>query len=290
MNNDISGLSNIREHMGDELSLILFDGHAEYLRSGDIEGLGKAIGRYFTEAGPSVRIDCPELFAIYSVAVSRGFLSEEMLMSPEGMRFYKGLGAVPENFTDIYNCYFDSEIIKLGDNEVFVDGGAQDLFTSFRFSKKVKGCFRAVYAFEPSKNNYYECMGNKELLDGEVHVSALALSDRTALVGFTEDKQNSRIDADAGSYVQTVALDDCLEGIEPTFIKLHLEGGEYAAVLGAGKTISRCSPKLAICIDHCLEDILRIPQKLLEYESDYRFYLRHYSTSVTETILYAVKS
>lgn len=290
MENNIPGISGIRENMGDELSLILFDGRVEYLRSGDIESLGKAIGRYFAEAGDSVRKDSPELFAVYSDAAARGFRSEETLVSPESMRFYKGMDAVPESFTDIYNCYFDSEIIRLGKNEVFVDGGAQDLFTSFRFSKKAGGKFRAIYAFEPSGDNYGECMGNRALFDGEIHISALALSDHTAVAGFTEDRQCSRIDEGSDSYVLTVSLDDCMEGIEPTFIKLHIEGGEYAAILGAEKTISRCAPRLAVCIDHCPEDVVRIPQKLLEYESGYRFYLRHYSTSVTETVLYAVKN
>lgn len=289
MKNNIPGISSIREHIGDELSLMLYDGRVEYLRSGDIESLGKAIGRYFTEADSSVRKDSPELFAAYSDAATRGFRPVGTFMPPESMRFYRGLGAIPESFTDIYNCYFDSKVIRLGESEVFVDGGAQDLFTSFRFSKKVGGKFRAIYAFEPNRDNYRECMGNRELFEGEVHVSGLALSDCTAAAGFTEDRQYSRIDAGSVSYVRTVSLDDCMEGIEPTFIKLHLEGGEYDAILGAEKTIARCSPKLAVCIDHCPEDIARIPQKLLEYESGYRFYLRHYSTSVTETVLYAVK-
>ncbi len=288
MENNITDITRIRECVADELSLILFDGRVEYLRSGDIGSLGKAIGRYFTEAGSSVRKDSPELFDAYSRAALHGFKSDEKIMSPDGMMFYRGLGAVPDSFTDIYNCYFDSEIIRLGEDEIFVDGGAQDLFTSFRFSKKVRGKFRAIYAFEPSRDNYRECIGNKALFNGEVHVSALALSDRTAVVGFAEDRQNSRIDADADSYAQAVTLDECMNEINPTFIKLHLEGGEYAAVLGAEKTISRCAPRLAICVDHCAEDIARIPKKLLEYESGYRFYLRHYSTSASETVLYAM--
>ena len=87
----------------------------------------------------------------------------------------------------------------------------------------------------------------------------------------------------------SAALDDCLEGIDPTYIKLHLEGGEYAALIGAEKTVRRAAPRLAVCVDHCAEDIVRIPQKILEYDSAYKLYLRHYSTSITETVLYAVK-
>lgn len=279
----------IREHLGDALSETLFDGHLEYSASGDPYALGAAVGRYFSDAGAAVRRDCPELFALAGEALSRGIPSGELIMSPQALRFYTGLGGVPEQFTDIYNCYFDSGIVRFGAGEVFVDGGAQDLFTSFRFAKKTRGKYGAIYAFEPSEKNYYECMGNKALFDGVVHVSAAALSDRTAFVGFTEDKQNSHIDDASGVHVQAAALDDCLEGIDPTYIKLHLEGGEYAALIGAEKTVRRAAPRLAVCVDHCAEDIVRIPQKILEYDSAYKLYLRHYSTSITETVLYAVK-
>lgn len=279
----------IREHLGDDMSATLFDGHLAYSASGDPQVLGAAVGEYFLQADESVRRDSPELFRLVAEAASRGIGHEAQLLSPQAMRFYTGLSGIPESFTDIYNCYFDSGIIKLGGGEIFVDGGAQDLFTSYRFAKKTRGSYGAIYAFEPSEKNYYECMGNRELFDGTVHVSAAALSDRTQVVGFTEDRQNSRIDTASAVHVQAAALDDCLDGIDPTYIKLHLEGGEYAALIGAEKTVRRSGARLAVCIDHCTEDIVRIPQKILEYDGGYTLYLRHYSTTITETILYAVK-
>ena len=279
----------IKEHLGDSLSEILFNGHLEYSASNNPEILGHALRDYFHQAGGNVRRDSPELFSIYSGAADAGFQEQEILLSPTAFSFYRGLGCIPEQFTDIYNCYFDSEIIHLGNNEVFVDGGAQDLFTSYRFAKKVHNQYNGIYAFEPDEKNYYECMGNKVLFDGDIHISAVALSDKTCFLGFTGDKQNSHVDGESSLLVQGAALDDCLEEIYPTFIKLHLEGSEFAATLGAEKIIRSCQPKLAICIDHCLEDITRIPMKILEFCSDYKLYLRHYSTTITETVLYAIK-
>lgn len=87
--------------------------------------------------------------------------------------------------------------------------------------------------------------------------------------------------------MEAVTLDAALAGAEPSLIKLHLEGGELDAVEGAAETIRRCAPRLAVCL-HRDEDALRIPARLLELRPDYRFWLRHYSSSATETVLYAV--
>ena len=150
-------------------------------------------------------------------------------------RFFRGLGAAPEPFTDIYDCYFASGIISLSPDEEFVDGGAQDLFTSFRFARKARGRYRAIYAFEPDARNYVECAGNRELFDGRLHLYKLALSDRAASLPFLEDRQNSRIDERGGYEVFADTLDHCLADASPSFIKLHLEGGELAAL-----TVERC--------------------------------------------------
>ena len=39
---------------------------------------------------------------------------------------------------------------------------------------------------------------------------------------------------------------------------------------------------------HKPEDIIEIPQKILELDPEYKLYLRHYSYVDTETVLYAI--
>ena len=83
-------------------------------------------------------------------------------------------------------------------------------------------------------------------------------------------------------------MDDVLIDSNPTFIKMDIEGAEYKALKGAERVIRKCHPKLAISVYHKPEDIFDIPSLILEYNSDYRFYLRHYSLTSSETILYVV--
>ena len=57
--------------------------------------------------------------------------------------------------------YFDQDIVRLEDGEVFVDGGCLDLRTSKIFSNKMKErgfSVERIYAFEPDEINYQKCL------------------------------------------------------------------------------------------------------------------------------------
>ena len=87
--------------------------------------------------------------------------------------------------------------------------------------------------------------------------------------------------------ISTVRMDDVIK--EPvTFIKMDIEGSEYRALLGARNIIESYKPKLAISIYHKSEDIWQLPQLILEMNSEYKLYLRHYSTAAAETVMYAI--
>ena len=73
-----------------------------------------------------------------------------------------------------------------------------------------------------------------------------------------------------------------------TFIKMDIEGSEIPALRGAKEIIETQKPKLAICVYHKPEDIWEIPELILDYVPEYRLYLRHYSITYTETVLYAI--
>ena len=69
---------------------------------------------------------------------------------------------------------------------------------------------------------------------------------------------------------------------------MDIEGAEYKALLGAEKTIKKYKPKLAICIYHKPEDVWEIPWLIHQFNPNYKFYLRHYSLTSPETVLYAI--
>jgi hypothetical protein len=69
---------------------------------------------------------------------------------------------------------------------------------------------------------------------------------------------------------------------------MDIEGAEMSALSGARNTIIGAKPKLAICIYHSDEDMIRIIMFLKELVPEYRFFIRHHSNIDVETVLYAM--
>lgn len=194
--------------------------------------------------------------------------------------------------------YFPEDIITLSANEVFVDCGAYSGDTLDDFlrieSQTVGGGEYKYVAFEPEKGLYnelvskcsdnwfvaYQCgvwknSGILKFLSGDMAVAA-------------EAKNNYA--RDEGNYieVEVKSIDEVAECRDATFIKMDIEGSEMEALLGAEKVIKRNKPKLAICIYHSDEDMLRIIEYVHSIVPEYKLYVRHHSLYVVETVLYAV--
>lgn len=84
------------------------------------------------------------------------------------------------------------------------------------------------------------------------------------------------------------ALDSLIE-IQPTFIKMDIEGAEMEALEGAKRRIMNGTPKLAICVYHKAEDIWKIPLWIHQLVPDYKLYLRHHNDDYEETVIYATR-
>ena len=284
---DGASVNRVSEHICDKASEILFNGRLEYALSGDSFDLGRALAEYFSIKDNPAERTSPELFALVKDA-QKAKNSAAGSTAESEKRFYEGFKCAPEAYTDIYNCYFDKGIVKFTGDDIFVDAGAQDMFTSFRFAKLAKGRYSEIYAFEPDRQNHLECVTNLALFDDRTKLFPIALSDTKGNLGFTSSGHTSHIGG-TGDTVFADTLDNCLAGIKPSFIKIHVEGGELRAIAGAENTIKSASPLIAVSIDHCPGDIVSVPLKLLEIDESYHFYIRHYSSSITETVLYAIK-
>ncbi len=188
-----------------------------------------------------------------------------------------------------YNQYFDLDIVKFGEHDVFIDGGALDGQDTIRFFEL---CTDSAYAylFEPDLENFNKTKEKFQSYDN-VDVIRRGLWDCEDTLKFNSGvKENSAISEDGNIEIQTTAIDDIETKIPITFIKMDIEGSESKALDGARKTIIQEKPKLAICVYHKPEDIVEIPLKILEMNPDYKLYLRHYSYTDTETVLYAIPS
>lgn len=87
-----------------------------------------------------------------------------------------------------------------------------------------------------------------------------------------------------------MSLDDVLADQRVTFLKMDIEGAEMEALRGAEHIIRAQAPKLAISVYHRRDDVWKIPMLLLSYQPAYRFYLRVYSFTGNDTVLYAIPS
>ena len=196
---------------------------------------------------------------------------------------YKYLPKV--NTEKIRNQYFDQEIMKINKNDVMIDGGAWLGDTFRRFF--LQGGGEAV-AFEPSDDLYRKIRVKRKWNVKLVHAG---LWNESKLLKFDVDSSLVVPDNHEGKDLLEIvvkSIDEMPECRNATFIKMDVEGSELQELKGAYHTIKRNHPKLAICIYHSEEDMVDIPIWLYENFPDYKFYIRHYSHGITETVIYAV--
>lgn len=197
------------------------------------------------------------------------------------------------NYVDMcsYKQYFEEEFIQFGKEEVFLDCGAYDLFNSKRLQELTGGKVVKSYAFEPDKQNYKNCleMIKKQGLSYIELFPYAVWSHKDKLCFAANGNADSEISVSGKEVISAEAIDDIIsDNTKVTFIKMDIEGAELDALHGAQKTIQRCHPKLAICIYHKPEDMYEIPLYIKEIVPDYRLFVRHYSNTTCETVLYAV--
>lgn len=184
--------------------------------------------------------------------------------------------------------YFDEEIIQFGENEVFVDGGCLNFGTSKQLLKRCPQV-KMIYAFEPDCASAERCRAEAEKTGFKNYcvIEKGLYSKETELHFRGLGNGCSGIAEEGETVIQTGTIDKEIKD-RVTFIKMDIEGAELEALKGAEKTICRDHPKLAICIYHKAEDILELPEFILQLDGSYRLYLRHYSDNEGETVLYAV--
>lgn len=190
--------------------------------------------------------------------------------------------------------YFDLEKMKAEIDEVFVDCGAFNGDSAFAFMNWADKVFKHIYCYEPDKKNYMECKNNlKNYIEkGNVSISNNGIWNSYSELNFSDTADvASHVCEDGIKKIEAVSLDDDLlikRNEKVTFIKMDIEGAEMEALKGAKQIIKRQKPKLAICVYHKPEDIFEIPQYIMSLNPEYKFYLRHYTLSATDTILYAI--
>lgn len=189
--------------------------------------------------------------------------------------------------------YFDLPYLQPIHNEVFVDMGVFDGDSIRKFTEWCNEDYDAVYGFEPNGKMWTELKSKLAAIKNCI-IENKGVWDRSTTIKFVEDfdkPMGSHFEEGTvsdGTLVSVMSVDELLNGKRATFLKADIEGAELKALEGSKNTIKSYKPKIAFSVYHKPEDIYEIPCKLLEYRDDYKLYLRHYSFTEAETVLYAL--
>lgn len=196
---------------------------------------------------------------------------------------------MPVGFESFHAMYTDRDIIDFGEQEVIIDAGAYNGDSALMFRDKA-GTSAEIYSFEPDALNY-DALKNQVCSDRKIYPEKLGLWKCKDILYFSDEGNGSSHIAGEGNIaIQVTDLDSYCskKGIIPTYIKMDIEGTEAEALQGAQENIQKNRPKLAICLYHKPKDIFELPMLVHKLNPAYKLYIRHYSDSQTDTLLYAI--
>lgn len=182
--------------------------------------------------------------------------------------------------------YFEYGFYEKRQDEVFVDCGAFNGISLKTFLKENDNVFDGYYGMEPDAANYEKLEEYIETMPEDIRkklyiTPKAAWKDNKGLQLYALHGPGS-FAADIGKErVDTVTIDEMLNGKRASYIKMNIEGSEKEALAGAEQTIRKYKPKLAIAGYHRTDDFWKIPLMMKEYREDYKIYLRSYMNHIS---------
>ena len=175
-----------------------------------------------------------------------------------------------------------NELLKLKDGNSFLDLGAYNGDTALQFAKRIKKS--KITALEPDKKSFKKLMDNTKELD-ITYINA-ALSSEVGVANFsTLGSRGSKMGE--GEKIDTITVDSLDAQFD--YINFDVEGAELEGIIGAKETITTTKPKMLISCYHKSEDYFTIPLKVLEFNPDYKVYMRHFpSIPAWDTVFYFI--
>ncbi len=166
-----------------------------------------------------------------------------------------------------------TNIIKLGENEDYVDLGAYDGDTIREFLDYTGGKFSSITAFEPDKKNMKKLSKAFGSLDN-CRLFDYASWECDCEMRFSGSGGRMSCFDENGSIVKA----RCVDGVcsKASYIKMDVEGAEYETLLGCREIIKKYKPSLAVSAYHRAGDIFTLPLLISTLSPEYKIYLRHH--------------
>jgi FkbM family methyltransferase len=174
----------------------------------------------------------------------------------------------------------------LRSDEILLDAGAHHGGVVDTFTRQTKGEFRQIVAIEPDPANRAR-LASRIAGDPRVTIYDFAVADDEGEAPFHDALGYASQLSDTGRLRVATRPVDSL-GLSPSFVKLHLEGAELAALKGARRTLVAARPMIAATVYHNADGIWRTPLWLMETLPDYRCLFRAHSWCGTGAVIYAI--
>lgn len=171
-------------------------------------------------------------------------------------------------------------ILKLNENESYLDLGAYRGDTIEEFLKYTNNSYNTITALEPDAKNYKklcayaENFNNTNLYnlgiwnnDTEMFFESCSGRSATLFVAELDKKVTS---------LKVTSIDSLYQNAKLSYIKMDVEGAEEQALQGAVNTLQLQKPKLNIAAYHRSQDIFKLPIIINQINPDYKIYLRHH--------------
>lgn len=191
--------------------------------------------------------------------------------------------------------YFDKTLIKLNNEEGFVDCGAYKGDTIKKFYKHLpeEKSYEFIVAFEPDKYNFSKLqkyVQKEERFKNKVFCYQVGTwNEKTELHFRSNTEEACMIREDGDTVIKTECIDSIVGENKVSYIKMDVEGAELNSLKGAEQVIEREHPRLAISIYHSEEDMIQIIEYIKRQYPFYKLYVRHYTYFFADTVLYAIE-
>jgi FkbM family methyltransferase len=190
------------------------------------------------------------------------------------------------------NRFFIPEVINLlSDHESFADIGAHHGKVTNKFIAISEGKFEKIWMIEPDSNNldelrkFHRC--NDKIYPERIHLMSHVVGENSGKKQFFEGLGYASQLCEFGNTIVNVTTIDSLD-ISPTFLKLHLEGGELAALKGAKETIAKYKPIIVVTSYHNQDGLFLLPKWLMSNLKNYKIYFRLHSWCGTGAVIYCL--
>lgn len=197
-----------------------------------------------------------------------------------------------ETIEQMFDDYFDLDIVKCDSNEVIVDLGAYTGDTIYSYLDTYGiDCYKKIYCYEVT-DNIFDFLKQNTSQYPNIECRKKAVSDQSDILYINPSKVDASantVSSEGESRIDTVTIDEDIN--EPvTLIKMDIEGYEQKALKGCKRHIQEDHPKLLLSVYHNHEDIWKIPRMIEEMCPGYRFYLKNHGGPIfpTEITLLAI--